>query len=92
MRTIYKYPFQVDDEVWIALPYGAEILSVQKQGASPLGSLVLWALVDTDEPPEDRRLLIRGTGHEASSILSRRYVGSVQEQGGALVWHVFEDR
>jgi hypothetical protein len=93
MKTIYKYPFQVDDQVDLKLPWGARILSVQKQRRSLPGELELWALIDTEESPADRRLIICGTGHDASYIAQNdlRHIATVLEQDGALVWHVFED-
>lgn len=98
MRTIYKYPFQVSEDVEISLPHNAEILSVQKEGGSPIGWLTLWALVDTLVGSDARHLRVLGTGHDAGSIDERdlddqlvwRYLATVQEADGALVWHVFE--
>jgi hypothetical protein len=95
MKTVYKYPFHVDDEVLFNLPLGARMLSVQKLGKSATGVLTLWALVDTDEHvTELRRLIIRGTGQEASYIAQNdlHHLSTVQERDGALVWHIFDDR
>ena len=38
---------------------------------------------------ELRTFLVKGTGHPLPDR-GLRYVGTVQEAGGRLVWHVFE--
>lgn len=88
MLTIRKYQFFVDDTVTLALPRGAQILSVAKQRPIP-GALELWALVNTDEPKEERRLYVRGTGHNAEAVASARFITTVHEP--SLVWHIFEE-
>lgn len=81
-QTVYKYPLIIDDEQIVSLPVGAQILTVQMQGRP-----CLWALVDPDLPHEDRRILMRGTGHDAQGV--GRYIATFQMRGGALVFHVF---
>lgn len=53
----------------------------------------MWALIpDTNaEIVQERTFSIYGTGHEHESI-SGEYVGTFQLQGGALVFHVFEEK
>jgi hypothetical protein len=57
--TIYKYPFEIQDYVELALPHGAELLHVDFQREVPC----LWALVDPKAPLTRRRIRVAGTGH-----------------------------
>jgi len=84
-QTVYKYPFQIADEVILGIPSDAQLLTVQMQNGQPC----LWALVDPGNEIERRRLLVRGTGHDAEEI--GRYISTFQMHGGALVFHVFEE-
>lgn len=83
-KTIYKYDAPPSDVVWIAMPKGAEILTVQTQYGNP----VIWAIVDPDSPKEVRRFVVRGTGHKLGKV--GRYIGTVQMMSGRLVFHYFE--
>ena len=85
MRTIYKYLLIVDASQFLSMPTGAEILCVQTQHGEPH----LWAVVDTDQPQEEREIIMRGTGHPLNGQ-EGRYIGTVQTHGGGLVWHLFE--
>lgn len=84
MKRIYKYPIEITDVQNVMLPFGAEILCVQFQQEQ----LCLWAIVN-DNTPEPRTIYIFGTGHDMDDT-PRRYIGTVQQHGGALIWHVFE--
>lgn len=83
MKTIYKYAAPVKDDLTIRMPVGAQVLCVQVQGDGPQ----IWALVDSDGETEMRRFRWRGTGHPAEGL--GRYIGTVQLQGGLLVFHLF---
>lgn len=85
-RRVYKYVLRVDDSQSVEMPSGAEILCVQTQR----GDVCLWALVNPNNSPEERRFRIAGTGHPADECSANRYIGTVQMMSGALVWHVFE--
>ena len=85
MRTVYKYPFEIQDTVKLALPAAAQILHVETQRGVPC----LWALVDTGHVLEERIFYIYGTGHPIERA-GLRHVGSFLMASGALVWHVFE--
>ena len=84
-RSIWKYEFKVTDSFSIDMPKDAEVLCVQVQGNRP----VMWAVVDPKEPTEPRKFRVHGTGHP---ILTDKinYIGTIQEAGGSLIWHVFE--
>ena len=79
--SVYKYQLGAGPTV-IDMPRGAKALHVAMQG----GALMLWALVDLDEPKESRTFDVYGTGN--ATPLDRRYVGTVLN--GQWVWHVFE--
>jgi hypothetical protein len=87
MKTIHKYPLATADEIEIAMPADAELLCVREQYGTPC----LWALVNTSKPSVFRRLRMVGTGHNLDDVSTRKYVGTVFEAGGQLVWHVFDD-
>ena len=84
MKTIFKYQLAITDEQTLFLPKDAEILSVADQG----GMLCMWAAIETCNLPESRVIKIYGTGHTLQP--DERYIGTIMQAGGALVWHVFE--
>ena len=101
MKTIYKYSLTLTDHQLVAMPQGAQPLSIQFQR----GQLCLWALVDTNAEMKQVDFFIRGTGHEVDFKVNVpgmvsigdpeqhfKFVGTVQAHGGALVWHVFTGR
>jgi len=59
MRQIFKYPVPVEDDIVMVLPVGAQLLNFGEQGDTPM----LWALVDPGAATEERRFILRGTGH-----------------------------
>ncbi len=85
MTTIYKYPLEITDIQSIKLPEGYEILSVQFQW----DQLCLWALVNPSANPILTTIEIIGTGHLMSQA-HRQFLGTAQQFGGQLVWHVFQ--
>lgn len=89
MRRIFKYRLKSPGATTLSMPRGAEVLGVQLQA----GDLAVWAMVDPALPPEDRRLVVVGTGHQLPDSMASRerypYLGTVQ--ASALVWHVFEE-
>ncbi len=82
MKAIYKYNA---GDYSITMPKDAQILDVQMQYDIPQ----LWALVDTSNEMETREFLIMGTGMEFDDEGSI-YIGTFQQFGGDLVWHLFE--
>lgn len=85
-KTIWKYPLRLVGEQAIQMPKGAEILCAQVQGE---GAICVWALVDPKVEKEERMIVIYGTGHPVTD-LHCKYIGTVQMDGGSLIWHVFE--
>lgn len=86
MKVVYKYTLQAVSRQTVALPVGAQILSVAEQK----GQVCLWALVDKDEvKEEDRTIICVGTGHTEPNLGELRFFGTVLLRGGALVYHFF---
>lgn len=83
--TIWKFPIKITDVQKVEMPMGAEILSAQMQN----GDLCLWALVSPANNKELRTIEIHGTGNYVEPA-DRKFIGTAQMAGGALVWHVFE--
>lgn len=92
MKTIHKVIINITDFQKVQMAADAKILTVQVQrrGASEIDQIAcLWFETDTDAPLMDRTIAIYGTGHPMDSI-PKRYIGTIQEAGGVLVWHVYE--
>lgn len=87
MKTIWKFGLKIADHQEVTMPVGAEILAVQWQG----DRLFMWAIVDSRAEREQRRFHVFGTGHGLpNGVRAEHHIGTVQQMGGALVWHVFE--
>ena len=89
MKAVWKYPltgwgtgagFRHDLE----MPFGSTVLTVQNQH----GVSTLWAEVETEAPTVKRTFEWAGTGHAVPQ--GGVYVGTVQVQGGAFVFHLYE--
>jgi hypothetical protein len=87
-KTIWKYELEMNQRTAIEIPHSAEILCVQTQFNNPC----IWALVDTDNYKEERVFEIFGTGFSIKGDMGvdRKYIGTFQLEGGALVYHLFE--
>ncbi len=83
---VWKYTLQIEDSQEISMPAHAQILTIQMQ----YGQLALWALVIPEAEQVSRTILMRGTGHEIG-LSGLKYISTVQELAGALVWHFFEN-
>ncbi len=86
MRTIYKYPVEITEKLEVAMPSDSEILSLQIQHELPC----VWALVNPENEISTRRFRWFGTGHPIEKGEDLIYVGTIQIQGGILVFHLFE--
>jgi len=93
MKKIFKYQFSTTSSLGISMPRFAKILCVQVQN----NVACIWAMVDPEQPTEMKHFEVFGTGHEIPDIPdafpeipARVYVGTYQEAGGKLVWHLFE--
>lgn len=85
MKTIHKYPLEISDKQTIKMPSGAKVVAIQCQNDIPC----IWAEVETDNPMMNRRIHIFGTGGPIETE-NLKYLGTVQQYGGGLVWHIFQ--
>lgn len=85
-KSIWKFPLETTDIQQIEMPADAEILTIQTQAGQPC----IWALVSPDAPKRKVAFEIFGTGHPVPENGRRKYVGTYQLSGGALVFHCFE--
>lgn len=87
--VVYKYPLGISDYTVLDLPSGARLLHADVQGG---GGMMLWALVDPDQPAEPRRIAILGTGHAVKVLDGDRlqHINTFLVDGGAFVFHAFE--
>ena len=91
MKTIYKYPLEITDRQDIHVQ-GSGWLDVQFQR----GQLCLWMVADTTWEPMKRTIAVFGTGNALPDDIDTgdypiyRYIGTAQQFGGELVWHVYE--
>ena len=86
MLTIWKFPFDIDDEIVINMPAGAKMLLVECQNKVPC----LWAEVDSASELESYRFAIVGTGHPVPEDLHLEHIGSFQDS--PFVWHLYHIR
>lgn len=91
MHTIYKYPLTPKLEQVIQIHSDHDILTLQTQSDPVTETDVptIWAEVETDSPLIDVTIHIVGTGWAIPSDATR-YIGTFQQQGGALIWHVYK--
>jgi len=89
-RSIYKYTLELTNTQSLAIPCGAEILTVQMQGVTPC----IWALVDPNVLRVKRQFFMYGTGHPVrnDNLDLHSYVGSFQVNAGEEVYHLFEEK
>ncbi len=87
-RQVWKFPVEFSARFSLPLPKGAEVLHFDMQGTMP----TLWALVDPEAEIAPRDFFLRGTGHDIPSPedLPLKHIGTCLEDGGRLVWHLFE--
>jgi hypothetical protein len=83
MKTVYKYPLEVEDKQILKLPVNSKILSANFQG----NDLFFWALIDKDrDDTQEVTFYIHGTGHNITED-GYIFVNTVFING--LVFHVF---
>ncbi len=87
MRTIWKYQIYGQGYSWTIdnIVAGAIPLYVGLQG----GNVFIWFRVETNNPPTQNTIHIRGTGQSFNGE-EGAYIGSVQMPGGD-VWHYFDE-
>jgi hypothetical protein len=86
MRTIYKYPVQIEDEQTIEIPLLSKVLTVQIQHGKPY----IWVAVDTDSKVVPFKFKLYGTGHPITNDSNySTYIGTFQLCSGDLVFHLY---
>jgi hypothetical protein len=88
MRVVYRYDLAETPDQDVELTAGAQILLVMRQIRAP-HNMSLWALVDTDNPIVNRRILWRGTGTADAIPEAAIFLNTTQEADG-FVWHFFD--
>jgi hypothetical protein len=90
MRTVWKFPVELEPRSVIKMPAGAEILSAQFQR----GKLTVWALVDPEAEETPRSFSVVGTGQPELGEITEplRFIATVQYQGSIalIVMQLFE--
>jgi len=84
MKVIWKFELGRDNTE-ISIPKRSKILTFQTQLHTPC----IWVLVDPQAETEIRKFQTFGTGDKVPN--SSSHIGTYQEAGGNLIWHVFED-
>ena len=83
MNTIYKFPFEVKYEFTLNMLRGASVIHVEAQNGVPC----MWAEMETDQPLEDRKFRVFGTGHPITDVEDMSYLGMFQQ--GPFEWHLY---
>jgi len=89
-KVIFKYQMPVLEAFTMKLPAGAEIIRMADQG----GMFWLWAVVDTNQPDEERHFRAFKTGAAIPADLRLNYVGFcavfVQMELGLYIFEVIQ--
>jgi len=90
-QAIWKFPLPQGQHPVVAMPIGAQPVSVAIDPASSGEKVAVWARVWPDARPVLRRFEICGTGHPCPDIddASVEFLGTVVTTRG-FVWHVFD--
>jgi len=86
MKTIFKYPLELQRQQTVWMPDGAKILCVNAQGMA----MFLWAEIEPTAEKFGVCIELFGTGHEIPEDMgiSRSYIGTVFQ--GEFVRHIYE--
>ena len=86
---VFKYSLELNSRYQrFLMPKGAQILTAQRQGTDPC----IWALVDEKAPQDFRMFRIYPTGYVLDELVGEtyKYLGTIQYEGGSLIYHLFE--
>ena len=93
MKKIFKYTLEIKDQQTIHVQKHADrkfieqVLYVDVQNGIPC----IWALVDDEDDERAIRIIIHGTGQDASDTYGLKHIGSFMLLDGAFVGHVFAE-
>jgi len=88
METKWKFTLKKREvDQLVEMPQGAEPEGLLNQKEK----LVVYAVVDPDNPPSPVRILVVGTGHPLPFPRAQmgKFLGAVQFAGGDHVFHVY---
>lgn len=88
MKKIFKYFLEITDVQEIQIPEDSGMICAKNQNEK----LVMWAIVEDENPLEFVTIRIVGTGHPLPKDKSFQYIDTAQFSEGRLVWHVFIER
>ena len=84
---IFKYTIDLNKRTQCVFPpEDASILSVQMQH----GECQIWVLCDASRPEKSRTIETLPTGAYVKSHEHLVFLGTIQVDGGSLVFHIFE--
>ena len=91
--VVYKYRVALAGPTFLEIPAGATILTpVQVQDRPPFQTVVLWAIVDPEQPLMPVELYTARTGEDVSGVTAMQerpeHYGTFQLDSG-YVGHVF---
>jgi len=99
MKAVWKFEFEIDDNIEIEMPVDAEILyvdiQIQRRGSFMDGDPptkevpCIWARADLDRPKVKRKFRLAGTGHPLPDM-GLQHLGSFKMSQDWLVFHLFE--
>lgn len=84
LGIIYKYPINFPGYTTIKGHF-IQILDAQIQN----NKLVVWAIVDNDEPEIEITFIVLGTGWNIPLDEYWQYFRTVQTDNGDYIWHIF---
>lgn len=86
-QVVWKYPLQIENEQYIALPADCKILRVGVQDNKP----VIWVLTHPADLIESVKIYIFATG-QIINVEVGEYLGSYEIYGGLEIYHVFKGK
>lgn len=90
MLTIHKQTLEITDIQTLVFPANSKIISIGNQFGN---DITLWYECYSETvPTTNRTFLIYGTGHkiDPKKHIFSKHLGTVVNQSGVLVWHVYE--
>ena len=90
VKTIWKYPLEIQEEQTVEVPYGSQLLSLMGQNDLP----VLYVLVNPyTKVKEVWHFSLWATGQKIGDEMLRTsiFVGTVSTYEGRLIWHLWRN-